>query len=67
MSTIHEIFGTIKPRPVYRERGRFRRETEAERRSRYDDTAWAFEQFKNRVINGFVVNDPWTALFGAAQ
>jgi hypothetical protein len=57
------LFGTIQPKPKYRDaRGKFRKETKHEFRSRYDETAWATLQRQHKIAAQFASTNPYASL-----
>lgn len=56
------LFQEPPKRPIYRERGKFRRETEDELRARVGEYHYGTILMKRRVIAAIVASDPWSAL-----
>lgn len=57
------IFGTVQPKPVYRDnRGCFRKETKREYRARHDSVAWSNVLMRRRVAKVIASTNPYAAL-----
>jgi len=56
------LFGTIQPKPAYRTKGRFRKETPDEFRARHDDVAWAHYLQKKKIVKYMAESNPFADL-----